>query len=301
MSFYVWIDTPTNSNCMTGSDFNTDTQREDGFKSGEAASAIRVNTALRQANLIAVALVNALGIDDSSLDAKTSLASMKSTFENLNLFKLSSVITAGTSETTLNKNIIPLNNYIKIGSSELPFDEIHGVDIFADNEIHASKFVGSFQGSVTGGVTGNVKGNVTGNVTGLLKGQIDNANEAITFTANDPDGNGIAFEASASITEPGLYLITARYAEYDGGQPDITTIRTFCDIIAITSISVDASGIAWQYSTDSTFPASRIHSLYYGNTHTLTIRFSNQYGNYGIHTKSNPHVYAYNLAKLKQW
>lgn len=56
--FYPW--TPDGSNLEKSAAFEAETQRLEGFKSGDTASSAILNTALCQSNLIAVALVEAL-------------------------------------------------------------------------------------------------------------------------------------------------------------------------------------------------------------------------------------------------
>lgn len=65
MSFIPWIE---DDNVNATQDYNTylnDSQRKEGFKGGTPASAIRVNTALRQANLVATALMKALNVSET--------------------------------------------------------------------------------------------------------------------------------------------------------------------------------------------------------------------------------------------
>ena len=57
-------------------DYNTfanDSQRQAGFQGGQPASAIRVNTALRQANLVSAALMNALLPDNQTLNYRNDI------------------------------------------------------------------------------------------------------------------------------------------------------------------------------------------------------------------------------------
>lgn len=57
-------------------DYNTfvnDSQRQSGFQGGQPASAIRVNTALRQANLVSAALMNALLPDNQTLNYRNDI------------------------------------------------------------------------------------------------------------------------------------------------------------------------------------------------------------------------------------
>lgn len=73
MAFYPWIDTlKTGENCQSASTFGADDERAKGFTAGDVASSIRVNTALRQANLIACALMSAIGDSTHSVESTVS-------------------------------------------------------------------------------------------------------------------------------------------------------------------------------------------------------------------------------------
>ena len=77
--FGIWIDEPntgTNANMMTYSAFASDTQRENGFVAGQAASSIRVNTALRQATLVTAAFMDLIA-GSSEVDMNSSLSDVK--------------------------------------------------------------------------------------------------------------------------------------------------------------------------------------------------------------------------------
>lgn len=69
--FLDWVDDSNINNTQTYEDFENDEQRKQGFKSGTAASSIRVNTALRQANLVANAIMDVVAPDDSALNFKS--------------------------------------------------------------------------------------------------------------------------------------------------------------------------------------------------------------------------------------
>ena len=57
-NFKPWVDSPTaGQQVQSASVFATDTQRVDGFKAGDPASALRVNSALRQANIVVEGLM----------------------------------------------------------------------------------------------------------------------------------------------------------------------------------------------------------------------------------------------------
>lgn len=73
MAFYPWLDTlEVGKNCQSASTFGGDSQRQNGFTAGDVASSIRVNTALRQANLIACALMSAIGDSTHSVESTVS-------------------------------------------------------------------------------------------------------------------------------------------------------------------------------------------------------------------------------------
>lgn len=57
-NFKPWVDSPTaGQQVQSASVFATDAQRFDGFKAGDPASALRVNSALRQANIVVAGLM----------------------------------------------------------------------------------------------------------------------------------------------------------------------------------------------------------------------------------------------------
>lgn len=73
MAFYPWIDTlQVGQNCQSAETFGGDSERANGFAAGDVASSIRVNTALRQANLIACALMSAIGDTTHSVESTVS-------------------------------------------------------------------------------------------------------------------------------------------------------------------------------------------------------------------------------------
>lgn len=81
MSFIPWIE---DNNVNATQDYNTylnDSQRKEGFKGGTPASAIRVNTALRQANLVATALMKALNVSET-LNYRSSITDVQNAIVN---------------------------------------------------------------------------------------------------------------------------------------------------------------------------------------------------------------------------
>ena len=81
--FYVWIDSPLSASLPTG-DFKDVADRKNGFTPNTASSAANVNAGLRQANLISVALMNALGLNTntSTYDYKSSVSSLTTAITN---------------------------------------------------------------------------------------------------------------------------------------------------------------------------------------------------------------------------
>lgn len=91
MSFIPWIE---DNNVNATQDYNTylnDSQRKEGFKGGTPASAIRVNTALRQANLVATALMKALNVSET-LNYRSSITDTQNAI--LNGIKATKVVNA---------------------------------------------------------------------------------------------------------------------------------------------------------------------------------------------------------------
>lgn len=79
--FRIWVDDSNLDKVMGFDQFDTDTQRQAGFTGGMPASSIRVNTALRQANLVACALMN-LADTGNTADFRSSVATVQSLLSN---------------------------------------------------------------------------------------------------------------------------------------------------------------------------------------------------------------------------
>lgn len=84
-NFKVWVDSPTaGQQVQSSAVFATDTQRINGFVAGDPASAIRVNSALRQANLIAVGLMELVNFRAPfDLDMTSSVDAVKNAIQKL--------------------------------------------------------------------------------------------------------------------------------------------------------------------------------------------------------------------------
>lgn len=101
-NFKNWIDTPVaETNVLSQANFASDTQRANGFKAGDPASAIRVNTGLRQANLVAASLMEAIqvaGVDISSLTHLSAISDVQAKITA----GLNTIAKNGLNATTLN-------------------------------------------------------------------------------------------------------------------------------------------------------------------------------------------------------
>ena len=78
--FYEWCE--DTSNVESATDFNSDSERQTGFIGGTPAKATKVNTALRQANLIACALADVLIPNNQTLNVKSSRSDVTSALGN---------------------------------------------------------------------------------------------------------------------------------------------------------------------------------------------------------------------------
>ena len=96
-------------------DYNTfvnDPQRQAGFQGGQPASAIRVNTALRQANLVSAAIMNALLPDNQTLNYRNDIPTVANAINTALTSKIQTtkVNNAGTSDNvTTNINGQPIS------------------------------------------------------------------------------------------------------------------------------------------------------------------------------------------------
>lgn len=136
-NFKPWVDTPTaGQQVQSASVFASDAQRVDGFKAGDPASALRVNSALRQANVVVAALmqmcdeVKTLPNDLSLLSTVTQVkSSIKSAIDQLDATVLaSSKAYTNTTADTINTTITSLQNKVttnttNIASHETRLDE----------------------------------------------------------------------------------------------------------------------------------------------------------------------------------
>lgn len=86
--FYEWCE--DTSNVESATDFNSDSERQTGFIGGTPAKATKVNTALRQANLIACALADVLIPNDTTLNVKSSRSDVTTALNSALNYKINS-------------------------------------------------------------------------------------------------------------------------------------------------------------------------------------------------------------------
>lgn len=149
-NFKPWVDLPTvGQQVQSASVFATDTQRVNGFKAGDPASALRVNSALRQANIVVAGLMqmcddiktlpdglsltstvaqvkNAIKAAIDQLDA-TVLASAKSYIDTREIV-INGKITNVQNQVTSNKNSIDALA-TKVTTLESEMDTAYEVDL----------------------------------------------------------------------------------------------------------------------------------------------------------------------------
>lgn len=132
MAFNLWIDDAnlsSGTNVQSAPDFSSDAQRSGGFSANQPSSAIRVNSALRQSNLVVCALMDALNITDKNL--LTTRSELSSAISNKLNTGLSYIPIRGT--TVLTGSIVPSStNSHNLGSSQKQFNRIYGNSIYAN-------------------------------------------------------------------------------------------------------------------------------------------------------------------------
>ena len=133
--FEIWIDNPTSSNVMPYSSLLSDSQKRVGFQAGQAASAIRVNTMLRQSSLITVGLLQSLNLDtNADLSAQSSLTDLTAALANTNLFKLNNALVFNQDSTKILQSVsIDPSQNIYLGSLAAKYAGIYAEDVIADD------------------------------------------------------------------------------------------------------------------------------------------------------------------------
>lgn len=131
-NFKTWIDAPTtNQNVQSLAVFEADGQRVDGFKAGDPASAIRINSALRQANVVVAALmqmcdeVKALPTTLSLLSTVTQVkTSIKSAIDQLDATVLTSAKSyTDTAANTTNTALTSLQSKVTTNTTNITSHE----------------------------------------------------------------------------------------------------------------------------------------------------------------------------------
>lgn len=87
--FYEWCE--NNINYENATTFASDTERQNGFVAGTPAKANKVNTALRQANLVVCALTDILIPNDSTSSVDSSRSDLKTTLDTALTNKITEV------------------------------------------------------------------------------------------------------------------------------------------------------------------------------------------------------------------
>lgn len=148
-NFKVWVDSPTaGQQVQSSAVFATDTQRINGFIAGDPASAIRVNSALRQANLIAVglmALCDNYAPLPSDLEMTSSVDAVKNALEKLFVYyeKEAEKYTDSLGHTTSN-NVKNLQDQIDVNKQNITtnatnINSANGEITFNRNLIYTNK------------------------------------------------------------------------------------------------------------------------------------------------------------------
>ena len=221
-NFKPWVDSPTaGQQVQSASVFATDAQRFDGFKAGDPASALRVNSALRQANIVVAGLMQMCD-DIKTLPDGLSLMStvtqvknaIKAAIDQLDATVLASAKSyTDTREGVINGKLTDKQNQITSNKNRLDALEPR-VDNLED-EVAAS----------------NGSSSTLGQRVTTLEGEMDTAQADITQLEN---------KMSSAQTN-----ITQLESEMDAAQADITQLKGYYEVNLTTS---SWSGSAGNYS-----------------------------------------------------
>ena len=216
--FKIWVDDSHLNNVQTVEEFGLDTQRTAGFAAGEPASAKRVNTALRQANLVACALME-LADPTGTADLRSSVSSIQSLLSTyltstLSVNNASYASKIGTSSShpaigsadrptyVANTGVVTAGNYIpKLNGSS---QSSSATSFYAPTNAGSSNQVLVSQGS--GAPSWTDQSNLSvGSATSATKATNDSDNNAINTTyAKKTDFN------TSSQTKFGDYIVTKK-------------------------------------------------------------------------------------------
>lgn len=127
-NFKPWVDSPiAGQQVQSASVFATDTQRVDGFKAGDPASALSVNSALRQANIVVAGLMqmcddiktlpNGLSLMSSITEIKNAIKAAIDQLDNTVLASAKSY--TDTRESVINGKITNVQNQVTSNKNRL--------------------------------------------------------------------------------------------------------------------------------------------------------------------------------------
>lgn len=121
-NFSVWVDDSVVTNSTQDlTTFKADGQRQSGFSSGNVASSIRVNSALRQANLIACALVDVISNNYSGISYTPNLQSTRSYMGDAINAWLTNLIQNTTVTNATNATNVSITNNDTSGNANVEF------------------------------------------------------------------------------------------------------------------------------------------------------------------------------------
>lgn len=219
-NFKPWVDSPTaGQQVQSAQVFAADTQRVDGFKAGDSASALRVNSALRQANIVVAGLMqmcddiktlpNGLSLMSSITEIKNAIKAAIDQLDNMVLASAKSY--TNTRESVINGKITNVQNQVTLNKNSINTLEPR-VDSLED-EVAA----------LSGGSS------TLGQRVTTLEGEMDTAQADITqLKALEPRVDNLEDEV-ASLSGGSSTLgprVTTLESEMDAAQADITQLES---------------------------------------------------------------------------
>lgn len=239
-NFKPWVDSPTaGQQVQSASVFATDTQRVNGFKAGDSASALRVNSALRQANIVVAGLMqmcddiktlpNGLSLMSSIAEIKNAIKAAIDQLDNTVLALAKSY--TNTRESVINGKITNVQNQVTSNKNSLNTLEPR-VDSLED-EVAA----------LSGGSS------TLGQRVTTLEGEMDTAQAGVTSNKNrldnlEPRVNNLEDEV-ASLSGGSSTLgprVTTLESEMDAAQADIAQLKGYYEVNLTTSSWSGSSG-----------------------------------------------------------